>query len=136
MITQEEESDYEKNRFCFVLVGNIIDKHYFGEEKEIRRGTKHFSPGTKVYLFPEYGGNGYLDMHVYGLHRKSKRKILMVIRSYMIKNVRVKKTMNLNIRDQIFSSYFYSFLDNNEEKLNEFAESMNKENRKFSVELD
>jgi hypothetical protein len=38
--------------FIWSLVGNIVDAHFFGEQKEIRRGTKHFSPGTKVYYFP------------------------------------------------------------------------------------
>ena len=43
----------EKNyiwRWC--LVGNIIEKHPYGEEHEIRYGSKHFSGGTKVYIAP------------------------------------------------------------------------------------
>lgn len=39
----DKERDFE---YC--MVGNIIDKHYFGEQKlEIRRGTKQFRPNAK-----------------------------------------------------------------------------------------
>jgi hypothetical protein len=133
---EKEEALFDDNEFRYVLVGNIIDKHYFGVEKEIRRGTKHFGPGTKVYLLPKFGGNGYMEMHVYGMHRKSKRNIVLVIRSYMIKNIRVKKTVAPKIIEKISECYFYRDVDNDAVVLQQFAESINNNNREFSVELD
>ncbi|PTB97028.1 hypothetical protein C9994_04685 [Marivirga lumbricoides] len=44
--------DTEKIESIWCLVGNIINEHYYGEEKEIRRRTKHLRPGAKVYCFP------------------------------------------------------------------------------------
>ncbi len=51
-----EASGGQEWRWC--LVGNIAGAHEFGEEHEIRYGTKHFSAGTKVYAYPEFWGNG------------------------------------------------------------------------------
>ncbi len=62
----------------YILVGNIIDKHYYGEEKTIKSGTKQFRAGAKVYLFPEYGGMGHETMPIYGLPRKSWKKLKLL----------------------------------------------------------
>ena len=53
--------------FEFCLVGNIIDKHYYGENKEIKHGNKQFRSGAKVYIFPEFGGMGHENIKVIGL---------------------------------------------------------------------
>lgn len=119
--------EYNKNpeEFRYILVGNIIDKHYFGEKKEIRSGTKHFRAGAKVYLFPEYGGNGHTNIPVYGLPRKSHKKIHIVIRRNMIKNIRAKKIFDPKLIEKIDDSFFYDYFDNNETALQGFAASMN-----------
>ena len=72
---KNEIVENSKEEFRYILLGNIIDKHYYGEGKEIRSGTKQFRAGAKVYLFPEYGGMGHEAMPVYGLPRKSWKKI-------------------------------------------------------------
>lgn len=118
--------------FRYILLGNIIDKHYYGEGKEIRSGTKQFRPGAKVYLFPEYGGMGHEAMPVYGLPRKSWRKIKIIIRSEMIKNVRVKKTFDAKIIKMVTDNHFYSYFGNDEVGLRSFANSMNKNNKEMS----
>ncbi len=56
----------------------------------MRRGTRHFSPGTKVYAFPAQWGDGYEKILVVGRHRKSKRFVTMVIRSDAVANWRAK----------------------------------------------
>ena len=38
-----------EREFEYCLVGNIVESHYFGENKEIRCGTKHFRGGAKVF---------------------------------------------------------------------------------------
>ncbi len=56
----------EEYDFVWCLVGNIVEEHEFGEEKEIRKGTKHFSPNAKVYCFPALWGDGYEHILVLG----------------------------------------------------------------------
>ena len=69
--------DSTESEFC--IIGNIVDKHFYGEQKEIRRGTKHFRPNAKVYCLPEFGGMGHETMVVVGVPRKSKRFIKIAI---------------------------------------------------------
>ena len=129
--------EYNKNpeEFRYILVGNIIDKHYYGENKEIRSGTKQFRAGAKVYLLPKYGGNGHTDIPVYGLPRKSRNKIQIVIRGSMIKNVRVKKTFDPKLIKKIDDSFFYDNFDNDEASLQWWADSMNKNRENDNIEL-
>ena len=77
-----------ENELC--IIGNIVDKHFYGEHKELRRGTKHFRPNAKVFCLPEYGGMAHEMMVVLGTHRKSKRLIKIAISTKRIKNFRVK----------------------------------------------
>jgi len=63
----EENLKARKNRdveFVWCLVGNIMGDHPVGQNKEIKRGTKYFSPGTKVYCFPPQWGDGYEKIYV------------------------------------------------------------------------
>ena len=73
--------DSTESEFC--IIGNIVDKHFYGEQKEIRRGTKHFRPNAKVYCLPEFGGMGHETMVVVGVPRKSKRFIKIAIPTKM-----------------------------------------------------
>jgi hypothetical protein len=134
-LTLIENSNKIVEEFRFILIGNIIGKHYYGENKEIKSGTKHFRAGAKVYLLPEYGGNGHTDIPVYGLPRKSRKKIHVVIRGSMIKNVRVKKTFDPKLIEKIDDSFFYDYFDNDETGLQGFADSMNENRKNNSIEL-
>lgn len=49
---ENEKINYDW-RWC--LVGNIVDKRFYGEEHEIKSGIKLLSPGTKVYIAPHNG---------------------------------------------------------------------------------
>lgn len=117
--------------FRYILVGNIIDKHYYGEDKEIISGTKQFRAGAKIYLLPEYGGMGHEAMPVYGLPRKSWKKINIVIRSVMIKNVRVRKIFDPKLIEMVTNNHFYSHFGNDDAGLNGFADSMNRSNKEI-----
>ncbi len=123
--TTIEELANKVEEFRYILVGNIIDKHYYGVNKEIRSGTKLFRAGAKVFLFPKYGGNGHMQIPVYGLPRKSRIKIHIVIRANMIKNVRVKKMFDPKLVKKIDESYFYDYFDNNEKELQNWADWLN-----------
>jgi hypothetical protein len=84
---------------CFV--GNIVGNHYWGEEKIIRSGTKHFTANTKVYCAFVYGGMGHETVIVLGKKRKSFRMIEVSIRTNYIKNLRVQKVYTPRIIDFI-----------------------------------
>lgn len=73
------------------LVGNIVQRRPYGEGgQEQRSGTKHFSPGTKVYCLPARWGDGYEKIIVIGRHRGSKQYVTMVIESAWVTNWRAQ----------------------------------------------
>lgn len=73
------------------LVGNIVKERPIGEGGvEIKKGTKHFSPGTKIYAFPAQWGDGYERIIVVGRHRGSKDFVTMVIKADWVTNWRAK----------------------------------------------
>ena len=81
----------EETTFIWCLIGNVINENYSGVEKEIKHGTKHFSPNTKVYCFPISWGDGYEDIKVIGRHRKTSKNINIIIPSKLITNWRIQK---------------------------------------------
>lgn len=83
----------DKNGVAYAecIVGNIIGNHYWGENKEIRSGTKQFGAGAKVYCVFMYGGIGQEQIRVLGKPRKCFRMVDVVIRAIYIKNFRVQK---------------------------------------------
>src|SRR5687768_6056376 len=72
------------------LVGNIVDEHDFGEGGETRNGSKHFTPGTKVYCLPPQWGDGYEKAVVVGICRRTRRWITVVVPTALIRNWRSK----------------------------------------------
>jgi hypothetical protein len=75
---------------AWCLVGNIVTEHKFGESEEVRRGCKHFTPGTKVYCLPPQWGDGFERVIAVGLARGSRRWITVVISNRLITNWRAK----------------------------------------------
>lgn len=72
------------------LVGNVIQEHKVGESEEVRRGAKHFSPGTKLHCMPPLWGDGFERTAVVGLARGSRRWITVVMPTVLITNWRAK----------------------------------------------
>jgi hypothetical protein len=74
----------------WTVVANIIEERPYGPEgNETRIGTKHFSPGTKVYTIDWFPGMCE-DIVVVGLARKPRRFIKVVIRATWVENLRIK----------------------------------------------
>jgi hypothetical protein len=90
LLNNSREEDKEKDKAIWCVVANIVDEHSFGESKEIKKGTKHFSKGTKVYCFPPLWGDGYEKIQVIGHHKGSHRYVKMVVASKLLINWRVK----------------------------------------------
>ena len=137
-MTINEENNHQIE-FRYLLVGNIIGEHFYRENKELIRGTKHFREVAKIYLIPEYGGMGHEKIPVIGLPRKKRKKIQVIIDSQLIKNVRVKKTYDIKLIEKIKENYFYTNfnkLENEFELLNEFAKSINENNKEILKNID
>ena len=103
---------YEKyieygHHWCWCLVGNIVQEHAYGEKREIKYGTKHFSRGTKVYLAPVQWGDGYEYIVVIGLPRYGNKYIEVIMRSAYIENYRMKKVYKPAVLKRICSSPYY-----------------------------
>ncbi len=78
-----------ESQWC--LIGNIAEEPPSGPGGEdVKIGTKHFSPGTKVYCFPAEWGDGYDQIRVVARHRGSKRYVTMIISSSWVTNWRAK----------------------------------------------
>ena len=86
------EPDLPKWIWC--LVANVRDypvDDFFNTIEKKRRGTKHFSPGTRVYVYPVQWGDGWERMVVIGRKRGSRRLIRKIIPGNMLESFRLKK---------------------------------------------
>ncbi|MFD1552449.1 hypothetical protein DNU06_10540 [Putridiphycobacter roseus] len=122
------KGDLDNREFEWCIIGNIVHEHYWGEEKIIKRGTKQFRPGAKVYCMPEFGGMAHEDIRVIGKPRKQNRLINIVIRTRHIKSFRVQKVFHPKIQFDIGSHLYYwsNRRSKNEEKnLHEMVEYLN-----------
>ena len=84
--------DTTDSQWC--LIGNIQAENVFGPERQIRSGTHHFSPGSKVYCLPSQWGDGLESINVIARHRGSRRFVKMVARTRWITNWRSKVVYN------------------------------------------
>lgn len=81
----------ENKEWVWSLVGNIKEEREYGENHEIRKGTKQFSGGTKVYLSCSHWGDGYEQVNVIGKPRHSWDYIQIIMPRKFIENFRMQK---------------------------------------------
>ena len=118
----------DDREFEWCIVGNIVDHHFYGKEKEVRRGTKQFGSGAKVYCMPEFGGMAHEEIRVVGKPRKQKRFINIVMKTKKIKNFRVQKVYNPKIQLDLGSHIYYwknRRSENELQNLNEMVKYLN-----------
>jgi hypothetical protein len=70
------------------VVANVVDERLWGQGAEVRRGTRVFSPGTKVYLIRGHWGEGGERVDVLGRARRTKRWVRSVVASSHLENWR------------------------------------------------
>lgn len=97
---KEEIVEYTGNPL-WCVVANVVNEHPVGENKEIKRGTKHFPAGAKVYCFPPLWGDGYQKIQVVGHHRGSHKLITLVMRSKLLENWRVKMVYSPQVIERL-----------------------------------
>ena len=91
-------------RWC--LVGNIVKSHKYGEEHEIRTGTKQFMPGAKIYLAPIQWGDGYEKVVVIGKPRHRHGLIEIVMHRKYITGYRLQKVFRPAVLDRMEKSEY------------------------------
>ena len=77
-----------KSAWCAVANMGLVNSFGPGGAL-IREGSKHFLPGTKLYVLCFYWGMGGDSATVVGRHRSSRRFVKMVISSKWMANWRV-----------------------------------------------
>ncbi|MDE7293705.1 MAG: hypothetical protein K2N72_04690 [Oscillospiraceae bacterium] len=92
--------------------------HEFGEEHEIKYGTKHFSAGTKVYVYPEFGGMGNENIVVIGIPRNKRNFIEVIVRRRSVENFRCKKVFSPAVLKRMENSKYSYWWGNSEEDRN------------------
>lgn len=123
-IQPQKQQDW---KWC--LVGNIVQEREYGKNHEIKHGTKHFSPGTKVYCAPGHWGDGYENIIVIGKHRGSPKYSKLVMQRKLIENFRCQKVFKpvvLKLMNQ--NNDFWDNSDNSRDWILKMAEWLNKEN--------
>ena len=91
------------------LVGNIVEQRRFGEGGLIvKPGTKHFSPGTKVYCLSSQWGDGLEQIRVVGRHRGARGLCMMVVSCHHITNWRAKLVYSPEVFRLVDESGCYS----------------------------
>ena len=122
--------------WCWCLVGNIVAEHEFGEEKEIKKGTKHFSSGTKVCLAPVQWGDGYERIVVIGMARKSRKYIEVVMQTKYIENFRMQKIYKPAIVRRMVDSEntWWGDTDEDQKEIKEYLEILIPGKRKTITE--
>lgn len=84
---KSEQIDFDAVVPVWVAVANVVLEREFGEEHEIRNGTKHFRGGTKVYLRCRANSE---NIEVVGRHRVSGRWITVIMRPQHLANGRAE----------------------------------------------
>lgn len=103
--------------YIWCLVGNVIEKRYYGENKEIHRGTRKFSSNTKVYCFPTQWKDGYDQIKVIGRPRFSQKYILSIMSSKHIANWRIQKVYTPYIIKKMFENHGWIATDESRDKI-------------------
>lgn len=92
------EPDLPKWIWC--LVANVRDyrvDELFNVIKKERRGTKHFAPGARVYVYPVQWGDGWDRMVVVGRKKGTRRLVRKVIPGSMLEDFRLKRVYSSTV---------------------------------------
>ena len=124
----ENMNTIEQQEWKWCLVGNIVQDREYGENHEIKHGTKHFSPGTKVYCAPCHWGDGYEQVVVIGKHRGSPKYIEIIMSRKFIENYRCQKVFRPAVLKLMNNSRwgFWNNTDLTKEWITKLADGLNK----------
>lgn len=112
-------------RWC--LVGNIVKTHEYGEDHEIKTGSRHFAPGAKVYMAPVQWGDGYERITVIGKPRKRRNYVEVIMRSELIENLRMQKVFTPAVLKKMDQSeyHWWTNTESDRDEVIEYLETRN-----------
>ena len=94
--------DEQKTEPVWCVRANVVQERPYGPGGlEIRRGTKHFAPGAKVYCTHVYWDGPMTSVEVVGHHRGSHRYVKMIIGHERLTNFRAELVYSPYIIEQL-----------------------------------
>ncbi len=88
----------DPNGPVWCVAANVVNERPYGPGgAEVRRGTRHFAPGAKVYVFHFFWGMGGEQVTVVGRHRKSRRFITLIMPAAHLANWRAELVYSPNV---------------------------------------
>ncbi len=72
------------------VVANVVRERLHGEDLEVRRGLKHFTGGTKVWVSRPWNGDGGERLWVVGPGRRSRRPVRVIVRRIHLEHPRAR----------------------------------------------
>ncbi len=126
------ENKIENYTWRWCLVGNIVDKRFYGEEHEIKSGIKLLSPSTKVYIAPHQWGDGGDKLVVLGKPRHKNGLIECIIKREQICNWRLKKIYPSRVLNRMNGSKYHWW--GNDDDWKECIESYAKDVNKYLLD--
>ena len=102
------ESELKRGRdvpeWSWCLVGDIVQSRPFGEERRTVFGTKHFKPGTKVYIVNAFWGGGGDRCTALGIPRYTDHLIGVHMDTTLIRNFRCEKVDDKDVLRAMFTN--------------------------------
>ena len=120
MLTKRSPDEVE---WIWCLIGNVVEEHIFGEQKEIRKGTKQFPPGAKLYIFPSQWDTFHGSTIVIGKPRKQNRLIKIVTRMEYITNWRIQKVYDPFVIKEMILNFGWDDSEKSLKEINELIEA-------------
>ncbi len=106
------------------LVTNMIQERPYGPGgRKIRRGSKHFAPGAKLYCYRALWGDGYERIQVLGRHRAPHRYVKMIVSEKWLTNWRVRLIYSPHLIRELWPSW--DGTEGSREQAQQIADAMN-----------
>lgn len=121
----------EEVEFVWCLVGNIIKNHYYGVEKKIVSGSKHFRANTKVYCLLPPWNHFSTNILTIGLTRKGRRFISVITPNGFVTNYRIQKVYNRKLIELIYRNNGWRDTDQDKETILQILEWIPEKTIKF-----
>lgn len=104
LLEQEVLRGPDMPEWTWCLVGDIVQTHEFGEERRVVRGTRHFRPGTKVYVSNAFWGQGGECVCAIGVPRYCDHLVGVHMDSTLIENYRLEKVADREVLRALFTN--------------------------------
>ena len=132
----ENRAPEQVQEWCWCLVGNVVNRHEYGEQHIILNGSKQFRPGAKVYINLVFGGMGHENLLLIGMPRHSSQYIEIAAKRRNICNFRVQQVYKPAILARLKQSD-YLWWDNSDrthDLLVQVAERFNREAEEYLIQ--